>query len=88
MVTQPGQSKELTWNGCACLEFPRDIQPLMLAFRLTVAVLASSHNIKALDPIDKVTVVTLKVCYGCCQHLLNVIFPSQNYPNARENLKV
>ena len=30
--------------------------------RLTVAVLASSHNVKALDPIDKVTVVTLKVC--------------------------
>ena len=27
---------------------------------LTVAVLASSHNVKALDPIDKVTVVGLK----------------------------
>ncbi|KAI0045238.1 plasma-membrane proton-e [Auriscalpium vulgare] len=31
-----------------------------LNWMLTVAVLASSHNIKALDPIDKVTVVTLK----------------------------
>lgn len=28
---------------------------------MTVAVLASSHNIKQLDPIDKVTVVGLKV---------------------------
>jgi hypothetical protein len=27
---------------------------------LTVAVLASSHNVKSLDPIDKVTVTTLK----------------------------
>jgi H+-transporting ATPase len=27
---------------------------------MTVAVLASSHNIKSLDPIDKVTVLTLK----------------------------
>jgi len=35
--------------------------------RLTVAVLASSHNVKALDPIDKVTVVTLKVRDNCCQ---------------------
>ncbi|KAI0287666.1 plasma-membrane proton-e [Russula brevipes] len=31
-----------------------------LDWMLTVAVLASSHNVKALDPIDKVTVVTLK----------------------------
>ncbi|EIM83596.1 plasma-membrane proton-e [Stereum hirsutum FP-91666 SS1] len=31
-----------------------------LNWMLTVAVLASSHNIKALDPIDKVTVTTLK----------------------------
>lgn len=29
---------------------------------MTVAVLASSHNVKSLDPIDKVTVVSLKVC--------------------------
>jgi H+-transporting ATPase len=35
--------------------------------RLTVAVLASSHNIRALDPIDKVTVVTLKVRDRWCQ---------------------
>ena len=35
--------------------------------RLTVAVLASSHNVKALDPIDKVTVVTLKVRDNCCR---------------------
>lgn len=28
---------------------------------MTVAVLASSHNIKSLDPIDKVTIVGLKV---------------------------
>jgi hypothetical protein len=35
--------------------------------RLTVAVLASSHNIKALDPIDKVTVVTLKVRIDMCR---------------------
>ncbi|KZT19439.1 plasma-membrane proton-e [Neolentinus lepideus HHB14362 ss-1] len=31
-----------------------------LNWMLAVAVLASSHNIKSLDPIDKVTVVTLK----------------------------
>ena len=30
---------------------------------MTVAVLASSHNIKGLDPIDKVTVVGLKVSF-------------------------
>lgn len=29
---------------------------------MAVAVLASSHNVKSLDPIDKVTVVGLKVC--------------------------
>lgn len=28
---------------------------------MTVAVLASSHNVKSLDPIDKVTIVGLKV---------------------------
>lgn len=27
---------------------------------MTVAILASSHNIKTLDPIDKVTVLSLK----------------------------
>lgn len=32
-----------------------------LNWMLAVAALASSHNIKALDPIDKVTVITLKV---------------------------
>jgi len=30
---------------------------------MCVAVLASSHNIKMLDPIDKVTIVTLKGAY-------------------------
>ena len=30
---------------------------------MTVAVLASSHNVKGLDPIDKVTIIGLKV--GC-----------------------
>ena len=32
---------------------------------MTAAVLASSHNIKGLDPIDKVTVVGLKVGHPC-----------------------
>lgn len=30
---------------------------------MAVAVLASSHKIKSLDPIDKVTIVGLKVCH-------------------------
>jgi H+-transporting ATPase len=31
---------------------------------MTVAVLSSSHNVKLLDPIDKVTIVGLKVSYN------------------------
>jgi hypothetical protein len=44
-----------------------NIYSLIAVRRLTVAVLASSHNVKALDPIDKVTVVTLKVRSGRCR---------------------
>ncbi|KAH9984507.1 plasma-membrane proton-e [Russula vinacea] len=47
------------------------VEGVDLDWMLTVAVLASSHNVKALDPIDKVTVVTLKV----------------QFPKAREFLK-
>ena len=31
---------------------------------MTVAVLASSHNVKSLDPIDKVTIIGLNVSYN------------------------
>lgn len=36
------------------------VEGVDLNWMLTVAVLASSHNVKSLDPIDKVTVTTLK----------------------------
>jgi hypothetical protein len=37
---------------------------------MTVAVLASSHNIKSLDPIDKVTIIGLKVRFHCTASVL------------------
>ncbi|KAI0278011.1 plasma-membrane proton-e [Russula aff. rugulosa BPL654] len=49
----------LTANQLSVHE-PWAVEGVDLDWMLTVAVLASSHNIKALDPIDKVTVVTLK----------------------------
>ncbi|KAH9953795.1 plasma-membrane proton-e [Russula dissimulans] len=49
----------LTANQLSVHE-PWAVEGVDLEWMLTVAVLASSHNIKALDPIDKVTVVTLK----------------------------
>ncbi|KAI9458885.1 plasma-membrane proton-e [Lactarius psammicola] len=49
----------LTANQLSVHE-PWVVEGVDLDWMLTVAVLASSHNVKALDPIDKVTVVTLK----------------------------
>ncbi|TFY83751.1 hypothetical protein EWM64_g257 [Hericium alpestre] len=49
----------LTANQLSVHE-PWAVEGVDLNWMLTVAVLASSHNIKALDPIDKVTVLTLK----------------------------
>ncbi|KAI0305222.1 plasma-membrane proton-e [Multifurca ochricompacta] len=49
----------LTANQLSVHE-PWAVEGVELDWMLTVAVLASSHNIKALDPIDKVTVITLK----------------------------
>jgi hypothetical protein len=39
---------------------------------MTVAVLASSHNVKSLDPIDQVTIIGLKVRF----HLIITISQS------------
>ncbi|KAF8480397.1 plasma-membrane proton-e [Russula ochroleuca] len=49
----------LTANQLSVHE-PWAVEGVDLEWMLTVAVLASSHNVKALDPIDKVTVITLK----------------------------
>ncbi|EPQ51384.1 plasma-membrane proton-e [Gloeophyllum trabeum ATCC 11539] len=49
----------LTANQLSVHE-PWAVEGVDLNWMLAVAVLASSHNIKSLDPIDKVTVVTLK----------------------------
>ncbi|KAI0037190.1 plasma-membrane proton-e [Vararia minispora EC-137] len=49
----------LTANQLSVHE-PWAVEGVELDWMLTVAVLASSHNVKALDPIDKVTVMTLK----------------------------
>ncbi|TFY71243.1 hypothetical protein EVG20_g1768 [Dentipellis fragilis] len=49
----------LTANQLSVHE-PWAVEGVDLDWMLAVAVLASSHNIKALDPIDKVTVLTLK----------------------------
>ncbi|TFK50293.1 plasma-membrane proton-e [Heliocybe sulcata] len=49
----------LTANQLSVHE-PWAAEGVNLNWMLAVAVLASSHNIKALDPVDKVTVVTLK----------------------------
>ncbi|KAI0322629.1 plasma-membrane proton-e [Amylostereum chailletii] len=49
----------LTANQLSVHE-PYVVEGVDLDWMLTVAVLASSHNIKALDPIDKVTLSTLK----------------------------
>ena len=49
----------LTANQLSVHE-PWAVEGVDLNWMLTVAVLASSHNVKALDPIDKVTVTTLK----------------------------
>lgn len=47
---------------------------------MAAAVLASSHNVKGLDPIDKVTVVGLKVSDGSAKLM-------QDFPKAQEMLK-
>ncbi|KAI0311632.1 plasma-membrane proton-e [Amylostereum chailletii] len=49
----------LTANQLSVHE-PWAVDGVDLDWMLTVAVLASSHNIRSLDPIDKVTVTTLK----------------------------
>lgn len=49
-----------TSTGCKSLSLLLPHLRLITLHRLTVAVLASSHNLKALDPIDKVTITTLK----------------------------
>lgn len=36
---------------------------------MTVAILASSHNVKSLDPIDRVTILTLKDYPGAQENL-------------------
>ncbi|KAH8998130.1 plasma-membrane proton-e [Lactarius akahatsu] len=59
----------LTANQLSVHE-PWVVEGVDLDWMLTVAVLASSHNVKALDPIDKVTVVTLKHGYA----ILTILF--------------
>lgn len=49
----------LTANQLSILE-PYMAEGVDVNWMMAVAALASSHNIKSLDPIDKITILTLK----------------------------
>ncbi|KAA1470486.1 plasma-membrane proton-e [Dentipellis sp. KUC8613] len=67
----------LTANQLSVHE-PWAVEGVDLNWMLAVAVLASSHNIKALDPIDKVTVLTLKD-YPKAREILKAGWTTHNF---------